>query len=339
MHSVGAMARGDFPARRGWSTLYEPGGRAAPRWRGHYRAFSRAPSPPPSPSCARSARSTERLARRPAARVLHGGEPPATVEIREEPRRALSPSTWVHGQKTGFFLDQREKSPPPPRPSAPGCRGWPTCSPTPAGFSVYAALAGATRVSTVDSAAPRPWRRARRPTSVSTGSTPARHEFACEDAFAWLGPPENTKFGLVITDPAPASPRRKKSVGKALSAYRDLNALALAAVAPGGLLAAPRSCSSHVSLEDFLGAPGATRARRSSAARLRHPRGARPARRSPVAARLPRRPLSQVRPCCEVSDRDRTCAPPATVVDPQFLVGVGRRKWPAGRCRPAHTRR
>src|SRR5207302_6732559 len=116
------------------------------------------------------------------------------------------------------------------------------------GFSVYAALTGATRVASVDSAAPA--LEAARANFRLNGLDPAAHEFAAEDAFAWLAR-QKSRFGLVITDPPSFAPS-EKSVARALVAYRDLNALALSAVAPGGLLAAA-SCSSHVGLVDFLG--------------------------------------------------------------------------------------
>ncbi len=180
-----------------------------------------------------------------AVQALHGGEPPDSLEIREHGVRFVV--DVIHGQKTGFFLDQRENR-----------RGLQLyCAATEVanlfaytgGFSVYAALAGATRVATVDSAAPA--LEAARANFRLNGLDPSAHEFACEDAFAWLAR-QKSRFGLVITDPPSFAPS-EKSVGRALSAYRDLNALALAAVAPGGLLAAA-SCSSHVALEPFIGA-------------------------------------------------------------------------------------
>jgi 23S rRNA (cytosine1962-C5)-methyltransferase len=176
--------------------------------------------------------------------ALHGAEP-GLVEIREHGVKFSV--DVVHGQKTGFFLDQRENR----RLLQTFSRGVEVANlfSYTGGFSVYAALAGATRVASVDSAAPA--LEAARANFRLNGLDPAAHEFACADAFAWLAH-KSSQFGLVITDPPSFAPS-EKSVGRALSAYRDLNALALSAVAPGGLLAAA-SCSSHVGLEAFLGA-------------------------------------------------------------------------------------
>jgi 23S rRNA (cytosine1962-C5)-methyltransferase len=153
----------------------------------------------------------------------------------------------VRGQKTGFFLDQRENRRLIQHYSS-GVEVANLFSYT-GGFSVYAALAGASRVASVDSAAPA--LEAARANFRLNGIDPGAHEFAAEDAFSWLSRQER-RFGLVITDPPSFAPS-EKSVGRALAAYRDLNALALSAVAEGGLLAAA-SCSSHVSLDAFIGA-------------------------------------------------------------------------------------
>jgi 23S rRNA (cytosine1962-C5)-methyltransferase len=176
--------------------------------------------------------------------ALTGGAP-ANVDIVENGVRFSV--DVVHGQKTGFFLDQRENRRLIQRHSR-GVEVANLFSYT-GGFSVYAALAGATRVVSVDSAAPA--LEAARVNFRLNGLDPAAHEFAAEDAFAWLQR-QKRRFGLVITDPPSFAPS-EKSVGPALAAYRDLNALALSAVAGGGLLAAA-SCSSHVGLEAFLGA-------------------------------------------------------------------------------------
>jgi 23S rRNA (cytosine1962-C5)-methyltransferase len=176
---------------------------------------------------------------------LVGGEPPESVEIVEHSIKFAV--DVIHGQKTGFFLDQRENR----LAIQPYCRGIEVANlfAYTGGFSVYAAKAGARRVATVDSAAPA--LESARGNFRINDIDPAIHEFACEDAFAWLQK-QKPRFGLVITDPPSFAPS-EKSVGRALAAYRDLNALALHAVMPGGLLAAA-SCSSHVDLESFLGA-------------------------------------------------------------------------------------
>ena len=176
--------------------------------------------------------------------LLFGPAPRNPVEIREHDVRFAV--DVVHGQKTGFFLDQRENR------NAIGsyARGQDVANlfSYTGGFSVYAALAGARKVVTVDSA-----QGAIENARINfqlNGLDPEKHEFVCADVFDWLTK-ETRKFGLMIVDPPSFAPS-EKSKGRARSAYRDLNAAALKQVAAGGLLAAA-SCSSHVGMEDFLG--------------------------------------------------------------------------------------
>ena len=176
---------------------------------------------------------------------LHGGEPPSPVEIREAGVRFAV--DVARGQKTGTFLDQRENRRA-IRPYAAGMEVANLFAYT-GGFSVHAALAGANRVVSVDVAAAA--LEAAQCHFALNGIDPGRHEFVAEDAFAWLER-ERRSFGLVVVDPPSFAPS-EKAVPKALAAYRDLFAGALAVVAPGGVLAAA-SCSSHVNGEALLGA-------------------------------------------------------------------------------------
>ncbi|HEY7956211.1 MAG TPA: class I SAM-dependent rRNA methyltransferase [Polyangia bacterium] len=179
--------------------------------------------------------------------ALFGGAPPSPIEIRESGVRFAV--DVAHGQKTGFFLDQRENR----RAIRPFAGGEAVANlfGYTGGFSVHAALAGAREVVTVDSAEGA-LAQARANFRLNR-LDPERHRFACEDAFAWLARArdEGRRYGLVITDPPSFAPS-EKSLKKALAAYRDLNALALSVVAPEGVLAAA-SCSSHVNHEAFLG--------------------------------------------------------------------------------------
>jgi 23S rRNA (cytosine1962-C5)-methyltransferase len=121
------------------------------------------------------------------------------------------------------------------------------------GFSVHAALAGATHVVSIDQAAPALV--AARENFARTGLDPASPAYAFEavDAFAWLerARAEGQRHGLVIIDPPSFAPS-EKSLDKALAAYRDLFAAGLFVVENGGYLCAA-SCSSHVDLEAFIG--------------------------------------------------------------------------------------
>jgi 23S rRNA (cytosine1962-C5)-methyltransferase len=179
--------------------------------------------------------------------VLRGGPPPNPVQIRE--KNVLFAVDVVAGQKTGFFLDQRENR----YALRSYCAGEEVVNlfGYTGGFSVHAALGGARRVTTVDSAAGA--LDGARINFQLNGVDPERHAFACEDAFAWLerARSEGRRFGVVVTDPPSFAPS-EKALKKALGAYRDLNALALQVVAEGGVLAAA-SCSSHVTMEAFLG--------------------------------------------------------------------------------------
>ncbi len=180
------------------------------------------------------------------ARVLAGGAPPDPIVVREHGMR-LSLSI-VHGQKTGLFLDQREN-----RALVRGYAGGRdvlNLFSYNGGFSVAAALGGATRVTSVDLAAGAI--ASARDSFVASGLDPERHDFVVDDVFAYLGrcAEERRSFDLVVCDPPSFAPRRQ-ALAKALRAYARLHRLALQRVAPGGLLAAA-SCSSHVKMEDFL---------------------------------------------------------------------------------------
>lgn len=176
------------------------------------------------------------------------GEVGGEVEIVEHGRHFLV--DVIAGQKTGFFLDQRENR---DRVGAlaRGRRVLNTFAYT-GGFSIAAALGGATRVTTVDLAAPAV--DGARRNFVRNGLDPAAHEFVARDAFDLLAelaaaPP---RFDLIVLDPPSFAPNRK-SLPRALKAYEKLNELAMKALPPGGLLATA-SCSSHVRETDFLDA-------------------------------------------------------------------------------------
>ncbi len=178
---------------------------------------------------------------------LHGGAPPSPVEIRENGVRFAV--DVVHGQKTGFFLDQRENR----RAIRPFCHDVDVVNlfGYTGGFSVHAALAGARRVTTVDVAAAA--LDDARNNFALNGIDPARHEFAAADAFDWLerARGQGRRFGVVVSDPPSFAPS-EKALQKALGAYRDLHTRALGVVAEGGILCAA-SCSSHVTMDAFVG--------------------------------------------------------------------------------------
>ncbi len=172
-----------------------------------------------------------------------------------EPVTFLENGVWftadvLRGQKTGFFLDQRENRAR-VRTLAAGRRVLNLFGYT-GGFSVYAGLGGAEHVTTVDLAAPAV--EAAQAHWQLNGLPHRAHEPVVADVFQYL---EQTaqqarQWDLVIADP-PAFAPNQAAVPAALAAYRRLIAAGAAVTVPGGWLCAA-SCSSHVALPDFLAA-------------------------------------------------------------------------------------
>lgn len=178
--------------------------------------------------------------------AILGPVPREAITIREHGVRFAV--DVVRGQKTGFFLDQRENR----REVRRFARGRDVLNlfAYTGGFSVNAALAGASRVTSVDSAAPA--LAAARDNFALNGIDPTRHVFATADAFAWLADAvaRGDRYDLVVVDPPSFAPS-ERVLGPALEKYRELNALALAVTAPFGFLVTA-SCSSHVRADAFL---------------------------------------------------------------------------------------
>lgn len=152
---------------------------------------------------------------------------------------------WTEGQKTGFFLDQRENR------SLVGkySRGRNVLNLFcyTGGFSVYALGAGAVHVDSVDSS-----RKAvdmvERNMSLN-GFEPSRHTGYCADAIEFLRNVPEDKYDLMIVDP-PAFAKHRGALNNALRAYQRLNAAAISKVASGGLVFT-FSCSQVVDKEAF----------------------------------------------------------------------------------------
>ena len=152
---------------------------------------------------------------------------------------------WTEGQKTGFFLDQRENR------SLVGkySRGRNVLNLFcyTGGFSIYALGAGAVHVDSVDSS-----RKAvdmvERNMSLN-GFEPSRHTGYCADAIEFLRNVPEDKYDLMIVDP-PAFAKHRGALNNALRAYQRLNAAAISKVASGGLVFT-FSCSQVVDKEAF----------------------------------------------------------------------------------------
>ena len=152
----------------------------------------------------------------------------------------------VHGQKTGFFLDQRENR----REVASLAAGREVLNAFSfsGGFSVYASLGGARKVTDLDISA-HALESAKRNLLLNTIKTP--HETIQADAFDWLEK-TNRKFDLIVLDP-PSLAKREQERATAIRAYAKLATLSLKRLQPRGILLAC-SCSAHVSATEFFAA-------------------------------------------------------------------------------------
>ena len=160
-----------------------------------------------------------------------------------EHRRRFMVDVW-DGHKTGFYLDQR------PNRALFGRESW-LASKTvlnvfayTGGFAVYAATAGAARITNVDSSIPA-LELAERNVQLNA---PGREDddYVAGDAFAYLRHlrDKGEKFDAVILDP-PKFAHSRRDVAHAARGYKDLNLQALQLIRPGGLLAT-FSCSGHI---------------------------------------------------------------------------------------------
>lgn len=153
-----------------------------------------------------------------------------------------------HGQKTGFFLDQRDNR---ARVEALASgREVLNLFSFSGGFSVYAARGGARRVVDVDISA-HALESARRNFALNPDLHGVPHEGVKADVFEWVGE-EGESYDLVICDP-PSLAKRERDRAGAIAAYLRLNAAALRRVRPGGVLVSA-SCSAHVSSDEFFAA-------------------------------------------------------------------------------------
>jgi 23S rRNA (cytosine1962-C5)-methyltransferase len=147
------------------------------------------------------------------------------------------------GQKTGFYLDQRENR----LRVAHYCQGASVLNSFSytGAFGVYAALARAKRIVHVDASADA-LALAEQHTLLNPGSTDCQVEFICADAFDDVRSrrAQGEQFDVVILDP-PKFAHSPSQVQKAARAYKDLNRIGLLLVKPGGILAT-FSCSGVV---------------------------------------------------------------------------------------------
>lgn len=151
---------------------------------------------------------------------------------------------WLKGQKTGFFVDQRDNRALLEKYS----RGRSVLNMFcyTGGFSVYAMRGGARLVHSVDSSA-----KAIELTKANVGLNfpdDKRHEAYCEDAFKYLDEHDGT-YDLIVLDP-PAFAKHRKALRNGLRGYTRLNVKGLQRIRHGGILFT-FSCSQVVTKDNF----------------------------------------------------------------------------------------
>ena len=152
---------------------------------------------------------------------------------------------WTEGQKTGFFLDQRDNR------ELVGSlsrgRNVLNLFCYTGGFSIYALASGALHVDSVDSSK-KAMMMVDRNVALN-GFDQTKHTSLCCDAIDYLRDVPEGKYDLMIVDP-PAFAKHRGSLKNALRAYQRLNAAAISKVAPGGFVFT-YSCSQVVDKEAF----------------------------------------------------------------------------------------
>lgn len=156
----------------------------------------------------------------------------------------------VHGQKTGFFLDQRENRKFVETVST--GREVLNAFSFSGGFSLYAARGGARAVTDLDISRHALESATRNFALNKSDATVARcrHETMQADAFKWLEQNTSRSFDLVVLDP-PSLARRETERAGAIQAYGKLAGNGISSLRRGGILVAA-SCSAHVSEAEFF---------------------------------------------------------------------------------------
>lgn len=174
--------------------------------------------------------------------VLAGSEPPEAIEILESGLRFGVDIKG--GQKTGFFLDQRDNRGI-VRDLAKGMRVL-NCFAYTGGFSVYAAKGGAREVVSVESSEPAVAMGRKNFERNQLGA--GQSVWAQQDVFDYLRATKK-EFDMIILDP-PAFCKSKNQIQDAARGYKDINLQALKQLPKGGLLFT-FSCSSYITPDLF----------------------------------------------------------------------------------------
>jgi len=183
---------------------------------------------------------------RPMMGMLHDAAPAGPVEIMEHGRRFLV--DLLAGQKTGFYLDQRENR----RRVASYCPGGRVLNAFSysGGFAVYALAAGAQHVVNLDSSL-EALELGERNLALNGFDPDAQAEGVAGDVFQVLRDwrTASQRFDVIILDP-PKFAHNQQQIERAARAYKDINLLAMQLLQPGGVLAT-FSCSGLVSADLF----------------------------------------------------------------------------------------
>lgn len=170
---------------------------------------------------------------------------------------------WLKGQKTGFFVDQRENRTLLEKYAQ--NRSVLNMFCYTGGFSVYAMRGGAKLVHSVDSSA-----KAVELTNANIElnfPSDARHEAFCDDAFKYLDA-HDAQYDLVVLDP-PAFAKHRAALRNALKGYTRLNVKGFERIKPGGILFT-FSCSQVVTKENFRNAVFTAAAQAKRKVRILH---------------------------------------------------------------------
>ncbi len=173
---------------------------------------------------------------------LWGGEESDPIALENGLRFYID---WLKGQKTGFFIDQRENRKLLEQYAA-GRRLLNMFCYT-GGFSVYGLRGGAALVDSVDSSS-KAITVTDRNVALNYGEDTRHHSFV-EDAFRYLKETPEGKYDLIVLDP-PAFAKHRGAINNALQGYKKLNLAAIGKIAPGGILFT-FSCSQAITKEQF----------------------------------------------------------------------------------------